>query len=79
MLNIRSLVRYPEDWINRNRQDGFSPSYKKNVKGAHLTYGVYDFIVMVEAETQDRLKETITYQIRALPSVKSTFTMVIVE
>jgi DNA-binding Lrp family transcriptional regulator len=51
----------------------------QNVKEAHLTYGVYDIIVIVEAETQDKLKETITYQIRALPGIRSTLTMVIVE
>jgi len=51
----------------------------QNVKEAHLTYGVYDIIAIVEAETQDKLKETITYQIRALPSVKTTLTMVVVE
>ena len=51
----------------------------QNVKEAHLTYGVYDIIAMVEAETQDKLKETITYQIRALPGIKSTITMVVAE
>jgi DNA-binding Lrp family transcriptional regulator len=51
----------------------------QNVKEAYLTYGVYDIIAIVEAETQDKLKETITYQIRALPSVKTTLTLPIVE
>ncbi len=50
----------------------------QNVKETHLSDGVYDVIVIVEAETQDKLKETITYQIRALPSIKSTLTMVVV-
>ena len=39
----------------------------QNVKEVHLTYGVYDIILIVDAETQDKLKETITYKIRALP------------
>ena len=51
----------------------------QNVEEAYITYGIYDIIVIVEAETQDKLKETITYQIRALPSIKSTLTMVVVE
>ena len=50
----------------------------QNIKEAHLTYGVYDIIIIVEAGTQDKLKETITYQIRALPGIKSTLTMVVV-
>ncbi len=51
----------------------------QNVKEAYLTYGVYDIIAIVEAETQEKLKDTITHQIRALPSVKTTLTMVVVE
>jgi DNA-binding Lrp family transcriptional regulator len=50
----------------------------QNVKEAHLTSGVYDIIAIVEAETHDKLKETITYQIRGLPGVKTTLTMVVV-
>ena len=51
----------------------------QDIKEAHLTYGVFNIIIIVEAETQDKLKETITYQIRALQGIKSTLTMVIVE
>ncbi|MDA4111560.1 MAG: Lrp/AsnC ligand binding domain-containing protein [Thaumarchaeota archaeon] len=50
----------------------------QNVKEAHLTSGVYDIIAIVEAETQGKLKDTITYQIRALREVRTTLTMVVV-
>jgi DNA-binding Lrp family transcriptional regulator len=50
----------------------------QNIKEAHLTYGVYDIIIILEAETQKKIKETITYQIRALLDIKSTLTMVVV-
>jgi DNA-binding Lrp family transcriptional regulator len=50
----------------------------QNVKEAHLTSGVYDIIAIVEAETQEKLKDTITYQIRALPEIRTTLTMVVV-
>jgi len=50
----------------------------QNVKESHLTYGVYDIILIVDAETQDKLKETITYKIRALPGIKTTLTMMVV-
>jgi DNA-binding Lrp family transcriptional regulator len=51
----------------------------KGIKEAHMTYGVYDLIAIVEAETQDGLKQVITNRIRSLPGLKTTLTMVIVE
>ncbi len=48
----------------------------QKVREVYLTYGVYDFIVKIEAETQEELKEVITYQIRALGNVRTTLTMV---
>jgi DNA-binding Lrp family transcriptional regulator len=50
-----------------------------NVKEVHVTYGVYDVIAKVEAESPERLKETITNKIRTLEHIKSTLTMVVVE
>ena len=51
----------------------------QNVKEVHVTYGVYDVIAMVEAESPEKLKETITNRIRTLEHIKSTLTMVVVE
>jgi DNA-binding Lrp family transcriptional regulator len=51
----------------------------QNVKEVHVTYGVYDVITKVEAESPQKLKDTITNQIRSLDYIKSTLTMVVVE
>jgi len=51
----------------------------KNVKEAYLVYGVYDIIAKVEAETMDKLKEAITWNIRRLDKVRSTLTMITME
>ena len=51
----------------------------KNVKEAYLVYGVYDIIAKVEAETMDKLKEAITWNIRRLVKVRSTLTMITME
>jgi len=48
----------------------------EHVKESYLVYGVYDLIVKVEAETIDKLKETIT-NIRQLKKVRSTLTMLV--
>ncbi|GAG60350.1 unnamed protein product [marine sediment metagenome] len=42
-------------------------------------YGVYDFIVKVEAETMDQLKDIVKSKIRNLDYIKSTLTMLVVE
>lgn len=49
------------------------------VEEAHSTYGVYDIIAKVEAETTDRLNEAVTQQIRKLNNVRTTLTMIVVE
>lgn len=51
----------------------------QHVSEVHVTYGVYDVIAKVEAESPERLKETITNKIRSLEHIKSTLTMVVVE
>ncbi len=51
----------------------------QNVREVHVTYGVYDVIAKVEAESPQKLKDTITNQIRSLEYIKSTLTMVVVE
>jgi DNA-binding Lrp family transcriptional regulator len=51
----------------------------ENVKEAHFVYGVYDFIVKVEAESMEKLKDVISLKIRRLPDVRSTLTMTVTE
>lgn len=51
----------------------------EGVKEAHAVYGVYDIVAKVEEETMDKLKETVTWNIRLLDKVRSTLTMIITE
>ncbi len=50
-----------------------------NVTEVHVVYGVYDIIAKVEADTMEKVKETITWHIRRLEKVRSTLTMIVVE
>ena len=65
--------------IGRERDVASELGSIQNVKEVHVTYGVYDVIAKVEAESPERLKETITNRIRSLEHIKSTLTMVVVE
>ena len=49
------------------------------VKEFYMVYGMYDYVVRVEAETIDHLKDIIIKKIRPLDHVKSTLTMLVVE
>lgn len=49
------------------------------VKEFYNVYGVYDYVVRIEAETMDQIKDIITTKIRKLNHVKSTLTMMVVE
>lgn len=49
------------------------------VKEFYNVYGVYDYVVRVEAETIDQIKDIIITKIRGLNYVKSILTMIVVE
>jgi len=49
------------------------------VKEAHMVYGVYDIIARVETEEMEALKNVISWKIRRLENVQSTFTTIIVN
>ena len=49
------------------------------VEEAFFSYGVYDIIARVKAESMDELKEMITKEIRSLPKVRATLTLIVVE
>ncbi len=50
-----------------------------SVKESFVSYGVYDLIAVVEAETMDELKEAVTYKIRTVSQVVSTLTLMVTE
>lgn len=47
------------------------------VKEAHLVYGVYDIITLVEASSMQELKDVISWKIRRIEKVRSTITMIV--
>ena len=49
------------------------------VKESYMVYGVYDIVAKVGADTMDKLKEIVTWNVRRLDKVRSTLTMIIIE
>jgi len=61
--------------------DSVLASLKKmdSVKETYMVYGVYDIVATVKADTMDKLKEIVTWNLRSLDQVRSTLTMIVVE
>jgi DNA-binding Lrp family transcriptional regulator len=51
----------------------------EGVEEAYFSYGVYDLISKIKAETMELLKDLVTKKIRTLPKVRSTLTLIMME
>ena len=51
----------------------------EGVEEAYFSYGVYDLITKIKADTMEHLKEMVTRKIRALSQVRSTLTLIMIE
>jgi len=75
----------PSAFVLINTEIGSENEVLKALKGiegieeAYAVYGVYDIIAKVRAETMDKLKEIVTWNIRRLDKVRSTLTMIVIE
>ena len=49
------------------------------VKEVHGTFGAYDIVVLVEADTVESLRDTISWKIRKIEKIRSTLTMMVIE
>ena len=51
----------------------------EGVEEAYYSYGVYDIISKVKADSMEKLKDTVTRKIRTLNKVRSTLTLIMTE
>ena len=49
------------------------------VEEAYVVFGVYDLVARVKADTMQKLRETVSWQVRRLDKIKSTITLVATE
>ena len=75
----------PKAYVLINVESGFEDDVLRELKStegvdeAYFSYGVYDIITKVKAETMEQLKEMVTKRIRTLPKVRSTLTLILME
>jgi len=65
--------------IDSNREVLDSLKEIPDVKEAHQLYGVYDFIIRVEAGTLQELKDLITNRIRGIGKIRSTLALICIR
>jgi DNA-binding Lrp family transcriptional regulator len=51
----------------------------ENVEESYFSYGVYDIITKIRAESMEKLKELVTTRIRSLDQVRSTLTLIMMS
>jgi DNA-binding Lrp family transcriptional regulator len=51
----------------------------EGVEESFFSYGVYDIITKIRADTMEKLKEMVTRRIRTLNKVRSTLTLIMME
>ncbi len=49
------------------------------VKEVHGTFGFYDVMGVVEADTVESLRDTISWKIRKIEKIRSTLTMMVIK
>ncbi len=47
-----------------------------NVTEAYAVHGLYDIVAKIEAETEERLKNTVTWKIKQLYDLRSAFILI---
>ena len=75
----------PRAYVLINVESGSEDDVLKELKRiegvdeAYFSYGVYDLITKIKADTMDNLKDMVTRRIRALRKVRSTLTLIMME
>ena len=51
----------------------------EGVEEAYISYGVYDVVVKLRADSMDALKELLSFRLRKINKVKSTLSLILIE
>jgi DNA-binding Lrp family transcriptional regulator len=75
----------PKAFVLINVESGSEDEVLKQLKSvqgveeAYFSYGVYDIITKIKADTMEKLKDLVTHQVRTLNKVRSTLTLIMME
>ena len=75
----------PRAFVLINVESGSEEEVLKELKSiegvveSYFSYGVYDIITKVKAESMEKLKDMVTRKIRNISRVRSTLTLILTE
>jgi DNA-binding Lrp family transcriptional regulator len=75
----------PRAYVLFNVESGSEDSVLKQVKSlgnveeSYISYGVYDLVIRIKADTMELLKDLVTHKIRTIKQVRSTLTLIQME
>ncbi len=75
----------PKAFVLINVESGSEDEVLKQLKAiqgveeAYFSYGVYDVITKIKADTMEKLKDLVSHQVRTLNKVRSTLTLIMME
>jgi DNA-binding Lrp family transcriptional regulator len=75
----------PRAYVLFNVESGSEDSVLKQVKSlgsveeSYISYGVYDLVIRIRADTMEELKDLVTHKIRTIKQVRSTLTLIQME
>jgi DNA-binding Lrp family transcriptional regulator len=75
----------PKAFVLINTQSGLEDHVLEQVRKivgvreAYSSYGVYDLIVKVEADSMDALKDVLSHRIRRVENILSSVTLLMIE
>jgi DNA-binding Lrp family transcriptional regulator len=74
----RALILFT---IESGLEDQVLADVKKvaGVEEAYVSYGVYDVVVKIKAESMNALKDVITNRLRKIQNVRATLTLILIE
>ena len=49
------------------------------IQEAYVSYGVYDLIARIKTDTMEKLKDTISHQVRTIQKVRSSLTLIMMD
>ncbi len=75
----------PSAFVLINVEAGAEDSVLKQVRKtgtveeSYVSYGVYDLVVRVKANSMEELKDIVSHKLRAINEVRSSLTLILVE
>ncbi|MGA2680715.1 MAG: Lrp/AsnC ligand binding domain-containing protein [Candidatus Bathyarchaeia archaeon] len=51
----------------------------EGVEEAYYSYGVYDIVAKIKADTMEKLREAVSQKMRTISKVRSTLTLIMME